>query len=185
MKNGEKVADLIASVIGSWRFIGIQTFALVFWLLVNIRGPIKPDPYPFILLNLMLSFQAAYTGPVLLMAANRQSELDRKRAIENLEIDRKDHQRITSMLTKIKAIEEDIESAMRLRPETSEMQPNWVCSSCGESWGRWWENGDYTGPTPHFATYHMNKCDVCKNQRAVTEARDFGYLRKGWDRISD
>jgi uncharacterized membrane protein len=88
---GQKLADKCSNIIGSWKFIGIQTSFLTFWILLNIFSPKKPDPYPFILLNLMLSFQAAYTGPVLLMAGNRQSEIDRKRAIENLELDHTDH----------------------------------------------------------------------------------------------
>ena len=185
MTFGERIADKIASVIGSWRFIGTQTAILFFWVLLNTKGSVKPDPYPFILLNLMLSFQAAYTGPVLLMAASRQSEMDRRRSIENLEIDRKDHQRITHLLTKIKAIEEDIEVAMRDRSETAPTQPDWVCSSCGEEWGQWWDKGDYTGPVPHFATYHMDECSVCGKTASVTEARDFGYLKSGWDRKKD
>ena len=90
---GQRVADVCSRVIGSWAFIGIQTTFLAFWIILNVTAPTnkRPDPYPFILLNLMLSFQAAYTGPVLLMAANRQSEIDRTRAIENLELDRQDH----------------------------------------------------------------------------------------------
>ena len=90
---GQRVADVCSRIIGSWTFIGIQSAFLVFWIILNLTAPQnkRPDPYPFILLNLMLSFQAAYTGPVLLMAANRQNEIDRKRAIENLEIDRQDH----------------------------------------------------------------------------------------------
>ena len=90
---GQKVADACSKIIGSWTFIGIQSTFLAFWIILNLTAPPnkRPDPYPFILLNLMLSFQAAYTGPVLLMAANRQSEIDRKRAIENLELDRQDH----------------------------------------------------------------------------------------------
>ena len=90
---GQRVADVCSRVIGSWTFIGIQTTFLAFWIILNVTAPAnkRPDPYPFILLNLMLSFQAAYTGPVLLMAANRQSEIDRTRAIENLELDRQDH----------------------------------------------------------------------------------------------
>ena len=92
---GQKLADKCSNIIGSWRFIGIQSSFLTFWILLNILSPKKPDPYPFILLNLMLSFQAAYTGPVLLMAANRQSEVDRKRAIENLEIDKLDHKNLS------------------------------------------------------------------------------------------
>ena len=88
---GQKLADKCANIIGSWKFIGIQSSFLIFWILLNLLSPKKPDAYPFILLNLMLSFQAAYTGPVLLMAANRQSDIDRKRAIENLELDQTDH----------------------------------------------------------------------------------------------
>lgn len=90
---GQKIADVCSRVIGSWTFIGIQSAFLAFWIILNLTAPAnkRPDPYPFILLNLMLSFQAAYTGPVLLMAGNRQSEIDRKRAIENLELDRQDH----------------------------------------------------------------------------------------------
>lgn len=91
---GQKLADKLSNIIGSWRFIGIQSSFLTFWILLNLFSPKKPDPYPFILLNLMLSFQAAYTGPILLMAANRQSEIDRKRAIENLELDHTDHKHL-------------------------------------------------------------------------------------------
>jgi len=118
MRLGEKLADAMAAVIGSWRFIGFQTCGIVFWLLINTKGAVKPDPYPFILLNLLLSFQAAYTGPVLLMASNRQAEIDRNRAIENLELDRLDHQQITSLLIKVKAIEEDIEDAVKNKGES-------------------------------------------------------------------
>ena len=90
---GQKFADKCSNTIGSWRFIIIQSTILAFWIILNISLPKdkKWDSYPFILLNLMLSFQAAYTGPVLLMAANRQSEIDRNRDIENLELDKTDH----------------------------------------------------------------------------------------------
>ena len=74
---GERVADRVAARVGSWPFIIIQTVILAMWILANavliwdwFRG--KPlDPYPFILLNLVLSFQSAYTGPVVLMSQNR------------------------------------------------------------------------------------------------------------------
>ena len=92
MNLGQRLADAMASIIGSWRFIGIQTCTITCWLLLNTRGPVRPDPYPFILLNLLLSFQAAYTGPVLLMSANRQAGIDRKRSIENFELDKLDHE---------------------------------------------------------------------------------------------
>jgi uncharacterized membrane protein len=96
---GQKVADKCSNTIGSWKFIITQSTILIFWIILNVSLPNnkKWDNYPFILLNLMLSFQAAYTGPVLLMAANRQSEIDRKRAIENLELDRTDHKIIIAL----------------------------------------------------------------------------------------
>lgn len=75
---GARIADKVASTVGSWRFIIVQSTLLLIWLLINITGIIfRWDPYPFILLNLMLSFQAAYTGPVVMMSQNRQSEKDR------------------------------------------------------------------------------------------------------------
>ena len=94
---GQKLADKLSNTIGSWRFIGCQSSFLTFWILLNLFSPQKPDPYPFILLNLMLSFQAAYTGPILLMASNRQSEIDRKRDIENLELDQTDHKNLLNL----------------------------------------------------------------------------------------
>ena len=75
---GEKLADKIATGIGSWTFLIVQTFAVLSWLVLNIYGFVhRWDPFPFILLNLLFSVQAAYTGPVLLLAGNRQSQKDR------------------------------------------------------------------------------------------------------------
>ena len=88
---GQKLADQLSNIVGSWKFIIIQSSFIAFWLILNTCAPKKPDAYPFMFLNILLSFQAAYTGPVLLMASNRQSEIDRKRAIENLELDHTDH----------------------------------------------------------------------------------------------
>lgn len=75
---GERLADAIASGIGSWRFLIIQTILVLLWVGINLVGiGLRWDPFPFILLNLMFSVQAAYTGPVLLLAGNRQSQKDR------------------------------------------------------------------------------------------------------------
>ena len=77
---GEHLADGIASFIGSWRFLIIQTALVITWVTINslqATGKIHIDPYPYILLNLAFSTQAAYTGPVLLLAGNRQSQKDR------------------------------------------------------------------------------------------------------------
>ncbi len=91
---GEQVADAVAAGVGSWPFIIIQSVLLALWIVANgllIRDWIggRPfDPYPFILLNLMLSFQAAYTGPVVLMSQNRQAARDRDEAEHDYEINR-------------------------------------------------------------------------------------------------
>jgi uncharacterized membrane protein len=75
---GEMLADKIASGIGSWTFLIIQSIAVMFWVTLNVIGFVNHwDPFPFILLNLLFSVQAAYTGPVLLLAGNRQSQKDR------------------------------------------------------------------------------------------------------------
>src|SRR5579871_1475578 len=79
MTAGQRAADAVARRLGSWRFLIIQSGVLALWLAFNVTEVVfKPfDPYPFILLNLVLSFQAAYAAPVLLMSANRQAEKDR------------------------------------------------------------------------------------------------------------
>lgn len=78
---GQYLADRIAAIVGSWRFIMIQSILLAAWLMLNVVAwSAHWDPYPFILLNLVLSFQAAFTAPVLMMAQNRQSEIDRQKA---------------------------------------------------------------------------------------------------------
>ncbi len=78
---GERIADSAAEAIGSWRFIIIQTILVIIWVIINLVGfAFQWDPYPFILLNLMFSVQAAYTGPILLLASNRQAAKDRAMA---------------------------------------------------------------------------------------------------------
>lgn len=91
MTFAERLADRFAAVIGSWRFILIQTTLLICWIIYNVTGGHIFDEYPFILLNLLLSIQAAFTGPILLLSANRQATIDRRRAMKNLIIDQQDH----------------------------------------------------------------------------------------------
>src|SRR6266446_3784399 len=74
---GEKLADKISAGIGSWTFLIVQTIAVLIWITGNAYLYFHFDPKPFILLNLLFSIQAAYTGPVLLLAGNRQSQKDR------------------------------------------------------------------------------------------------------------
>src|SRR2546428_10191637 len=75
---GEMLADKIAAGIGSWTLLVVQTFLVLCWVTANLIGFVNHwDPFPFILLNLLFSVQAAYTGPVLLLAGNRQAQKDR------------------------------------------------------------------------------------------------------------
>ncbi len=91
MALGQRVADAVAAAIGSWTFIIIQSALLLAWMALNVTQLIWNawDPYPFILLNLVLSFQAAYAAPVIMMSQNRQSEKDRLKADLDLETDLK------------------------------------------------------------------------------------------------
>jgi uncharacterized membrane protein len=69
---GEAMADLFARSVGSWTFIIIQSVLLALWVVANVMRIVKQwDPYPFILLNLALSFQAAYASPIIMMSQNR------------------------------------------------------------------------------------------------------------------
>lgn len=78
---GGRAADAVAGFMGSWRFIGIQTAVITVWIAANVVAvALRWDPYPFILLNLLFSTQAAYAAPILQLATNRQSEHDRARA---------------------------------------------------------------------------------------------------------
>jgi len=78
---GAKLADKVASYMGSWKFIIIQTAFIMLWMMLNVVGYFKHwDPYPFILLNLLFSTQAAYAAPIIMMAQNRQNERDRAHA---------------------------------------------------------------------------------------------------------
>jgi len=76
-----RFAEGIARFLGTGRFLAVQTILVVVWITLNVFAVrLRWDPYPFILLNLMLSFQAAYAAPVLLMSANRQAAVDRVQA---------------------------------------------------------------------------------------------------------
>ena len=81
-----RLSERIARFIGSWKFIAWMTVVIVAWLAWNIFAPedLKPDPYPFIFLTLLLSLQASYAAPLILLAQNRQSDRDRVQYLEDL-----------------------------------------------------------------------------------------------------
>jgi uncharacterized membrane protein len=77
---GERAADRVATAMGSWRFIIIQTLIVLLWMVLNVIGVTRHwDVYPFILLNLLFSTQAAYAAPIIMMSQNRQAQKDRLR----------------------------------------------------------------------------------------------------------
>jgi uncharacterized membrane protein len=78
---GSRLADAVAKGMGSWKFIIIQTGFVIIWMALNIVGFFYHwDVYPFILLNLLFSTQAAYAAPIIMMSQNRQNERDRIQA---------------------------------------------------------------------------------------------------------
>jgi uncharacterized membrane protein len=104
---GVRVADYVAETVGSWRFIVAQTVLLAIWIVLNLMAYLQHwDPYPFILLNLLLSFQAAYAAPIIMMSQNRQAEIDRRRAEHDYRINVKAELEIELLHNKIDALRE-------------------------------------------------------------------------------
>ena len=84
---GQRIADSVAATMGSWTFILIQSAMLLIWIALNITAYVQQwDPYPFILLNLALSFQAAYAAPFIMMSQNRQQDIDRQSAENDYQV---------------------------------------------------------------------------------------------------
>lgn len=105
---GHRVSDRVAAIVGSWRFILIQSGLLVLWLIANITAYIQHwDPYPFILLNLMLSFQAAYTAPIIMMSQNRQAMIDRQDAQHDYEVNLKAELEIELLHDQLNALRQE------------------------------------------------------------------------------
>jgi uncharacterized membrane protein len=101
---GQRLADEVSAGIGSWPFIIAQSFLLLVWIYLNawVIFVAHWDPYPFILLNLVLSFQATYAGPIVLLAGNRQSQKDRITLEHAAEEADKGEEQIRKILVEIK-----------------------------------------------------------------------------------
>lgn len=105
MTLGQRVADKVADTIGSWPFIITQTIILTIWITLNVIAWIKHwDPYPFILLNLALSFQAAYSGPVIMMSQNRQALKDRLAAEIDHDVNTKAELEISNLIRHVEEL---------------------------------------------------------------------------------
>lgn len=103
---GQRLADAVASGMGSWRFIIIQTIIVVLWMVLNVVAFLSHwDPYPFILLNLLFSTQAAYAAPIIMMAQNRQSERDRVQALDDYQTNITAKKEIEELQIKLNTIE--------------------------------------------------------------------------------
>jgi uncharacterized membrane protein len=104
---GQRIADAVAATMGSWKFIIVQSVLLAFWIALNVTAYVQQwDPYPFILLNLALSFQAAYAAPFIMMSQNRQQDIDRKSAEDDFKINIKAELEIELLHQKIDQLRE-------------------------------------------------------------------------------
>ena len=124
---GQRIADAVAATMGSWRFIIIQSTILLLWIGLNVTAYIgRWDPYPFILLNLALSFQAAYAAPFIMMSQNRQQDVDRKQAAADYQVNIKAeleiellHQKLDELRTKeVLALTDSVRSLASLLEKT-------------------------------------------------------------------
>jgi len=100
---GQRVADRVAAFGGSWVFIGIFVLTMITWMALNTEGPGRFDPYPFILLNLVLSCLAALQAPIIMMSQNRQSARDRIEARNDYEVNLRSELDIQRLHAKIDA----------------------------------------------------------------------------------
>ena len=129
---GQRIADHVAATMGSWRFITIQTVMLIIWVALNVTAYVQHwDPYPFILLNLALSFQAAYAAPFIMMSQNRQQDVDRQEAANDYRINVKAELEIELLHEKLDELRENevmaltaaVERLTRLLEEAQSQPP--------------------------------------------------------------
>lgn len=103
---GQRLADSVATGMGSWRFIIIQTIIVALWMVLNVVAFMTHwDVYPFILLNLLFSTQAAYAAPIIMMAQNRQSDRDRAQADADFQTNLDAKKEIEELQIRLNAIE--------------------------------------------------------------------------------
>ena len=121
---GQRAADTIAKFAGSWAFIFSFTGVLVLWMVVNVILAVRAfDPYPFILLNLVLSCVAAIQAPLIMMSQNRQEEKDRQRAENDYKVNLKTEIMIEDLYDKVNALlakQSALEKQLRAESKKSE-----------------------------------------------------------------
>ncbi|MEZ7516634.1 DUF1003 domain-containing protein [Flavobacterium frigidarium] len=116
---GSRIADSVAKGMGSWKFIIIQTVLVVLWMGLNLVAFVQHwDVYPFILLNLLFSTQAAYAAPIIMMSQNRQNERDRVQAQADYQTNIDAKLEIEALAAKLNSIEvEKLDKIMRMLEE--------------------------------------------------------------------
>jgi uncharacterized membrane protein len=120
---GDRLADSVANGMGSWRFIIIQTILVALWMGLNLVAFMYHwDVYPFILLNLVFSTQAAYAAPIIMMAQNRQNERDRMHAQEDYQTNIDAKLEIEALTTKLNKLE--VEKLDKIISMLDEMKKN-------------------------------------------------------------
>jgi uncharacterized membrane protein len=121
---GQRLADKVANGMGSWSFIIVQTALVAIWMGLNIIGFVYHwDVYPFILLNLLFSTQAAYAAPIIMMAQNRQNERDRAQAHEDYQTNLDAKLEIEALQKQLSSIEEDkLDKIIQLLEEMKKAQ---------------------------------------------------------------
>lgn len=108
MTFGQRAADNVANYMGSWKFIILQTCIVALWMTLNVVGIVMHwDPYPFILLNLLFSTQAAYAAPIIMMSQNRSADRDRHQALEDYETNVKAKLEIENIAISLNRIESE------------------------------------------------------------------------------
>ena len=112
---GARIADRVTGFLGSWRFLVIQTVLVAIWIAGNIILLFHFDPYPFILLNLAFSTQAAYAAPLILLAGNRASQRDRmtlEHAAAEADVEEEQNERLLNgnieILKRVESMEQNI-----------------------------------------------------------------------------
>ena len=108
-KFGQRLADSVANGMGSWKFIIWQTIIVMAWMVLNVIliATHRWDPYPYILLNLVFSTQAAYAAPIIMMAQNRQNDRDRAQADADYKTNCEAKNEIEELQKRLNAIEVD------------------------------------------------------------------------------
>lgn len=121
---GDRLADGIASGMGSWRFLIWQTIIVFIWMTLNVVGFIQHwDPYPFILLNLLFSTQAAYAAPLIMMSQNRQGARDRMQAEDDYRCNIEAKQEIEALQIHLSKIEtEKLDKIMAMLEEINKRE---------------------------------------------------------------